>query len=172
MGNRKKKRVDDLSDAQVRKIRKDYASGRKSQRELGEKYGLRTHQIGRLTRGAARADAGGPISSNLHKKLTKREVATLRRRYKRGEASQATLAREYGVSAASVSRMVRGFTYDEVGGPRVPKGGMPHGRKLTPKQILDVAKSSSNMSELARKYGVSRQAIQALRKRWAPRLAS
>ena len=74
-------------------------------------------------------------------------------------------------SAAAVSRLVRGRTYEDVGGPRVDKGGMPHGRKLTPKQILDVARSDENMSALARKYGVTRQAIQALRKRWRGRLA-
>jgi len=167
---KKKKQIADLTDGQVRAIRKKYDKGKMSQRELGEAYGLGTHQIGRVTRGEARSDSGGPISSRGRTKLTSRQVATLRRRYAKGVASQATLAREYGVSAAAVSRLVRGCTYDGVGGPRVEKGGMPHGRKLTPKQILEVAKSDENMSELARKFGVTRQAIQALRKRWTARL--
>ncbi|MCB9594220.1 MAG: hypothetical protein H6719_15920 [Sandaracinaceae bacterium] len=166
----KKKQIADLSEAQVRAIRKKYEKGKQSQRELGEEYNLGTHQIGRITRGEARGDAGGPISSRGRTKLTSRQVAALRRRYSTGVASQATLAREYNVSAAAVSRLVRGCTYDGVGGPRVEKGGMPHGRKLTPKQILEVARSDSNMSELARKFGVTRQAIQALRKRWTERL--
>ncbi len=167
---KKKKQIADLSEAQVRAIRKKYEKGKQSQRELAEEYGLGTHQIGRITRGEARGDAGGPISSRGRTKLTSRQVAALRRRYSSGVASQATLAREYGVSAAAVSRLVRGNTYDGVGGPRVEKGGMPHGRKLTPKQILEVAQSDANMSELARKFGVTRQAIQALRKRWTERL--
>lgn len=129
------------------------------------------HQVGRITRGEARQDAGGPTVLRGRAKLTKRQVAALRRRYSKGVASQAQLAREYGISAAAVSRLVRGRTYEDVGGPRVDKGGMPHGRKLTPKQILDVARSDENMSALARKYGVTRQAIQALRKRWRERLA-
>ena len=167
---KKKKQIADLTDKQVQAIRKKYEKGKLSQRELGEQYGLGTHQIGRVTRGEARQEAGGPISSRGRTKLTGRQVATLRRRYAAGVASQATLAREYGVSAAAVSRLVRGRTYDSVGGPRVEKGGMPHGRKLTPKQILEVAKSDENMSELARKFGVTRQAIQALRKRWTNRV--
>ena len=167
---KKKKSIADLTDKQVQTIRNQCSKGKKSQRELGEKYGLGTHQIGRLTRGEARMDAGGPVSSNGRTKLTPRQVATLRRRYAKGVASQATLAREYGISAAAVSRLVRGCTYDDVGGPLVEKGGMPHGRKLTPQQILQVARSDENMSKLARKYGVTRQAIQALRKRWTERL--
>lgn len=168
---KKQKQIADLTEPQVRSIRKKYAKGKLSQRELGEQYGLGTHQIGRITRGEAREAAGGPVSSRGRAKLTSRQVAALRRRYSKGVASQATLAREYGISAAAVSRLVRGCTYDNVGGPRVEKGGMPHGRKLTPKQILQVARSNENMSELARKYGVTRQAIQALRKRWTARLA-
>lgn len=168
---KKSKQIADLTDAQVRSIRKKYDKGKLSQRELGEQYALGTHQIGRITRGEARAKAGGPISARGRTKLTSRQVATLRRRYSKGVASQATLAREYEVSAAAVSRLVRGCTYESVGGPRVEKGGMPHGRKLTPKQILQVARSEENMSELARKFGVTRQAIQALRKRWTARLA-
>lgn len=166
----KRKQIADLTDPQVRSIRKKYDKAVQSQRELGEEYGLGTHQIGRLTRGEARADAGGPISARGRTKLTSRQVASLRRRYSKGVASQATLAREYDISAAAVSRLVRGCTYEGVGGPRVEKGGMPHGRKLTPKQILQVARSTENMSELARKFGVTRQAIQALRKRWTARL--
>ena len=166
----KKKQIANLTEAQVRAIRKKYEKGAQSQREIAEEYGLGTHQIGRITRGEARGDAGGPIVSRGRTKLNSRQVASLRRRYSTGVASQATLAREYGVSAAAVSRLVRGCTYDEVGGPRVDKGGMPHGRKLTPKQILEVARSDANMSELARKFGVTRQAIQALRKRWTERL--
>lgn len=102
--------------------------------------------------------------------LSRRQVATLRKRYAKGVASQAALAREYGVSAASVSRIVRGHTYEDVGGPRVESGTMPHGRKLTPRQILEVARSEENMSALARRYGVTRQAIQALRRRWVDRV--
>jgi DNA-binding MarR family transcriptional regulator len=166
----KSKTIGDLTDPQVRAIRKKYSKSGASQRELAKEYGLGVHQIGRLTRGEARPDAGGPIETKGRAKLNKREVATLRGRYAKGAASQASLAREYGISAAAVSRLVRGHTYDSVGGPRVEKGGMPHGRKLTPKQILEVARSESNMSELARKFGVTRQAIQALRKRWKDRV--
>lgn len=166
-----KKSIDELSDAQIRAIRKKYDKGKQSQREIGEEYGLGVHQVGRITRGEARQDAGGPTVLRGRAKLTKRQVAALRRRYSKGVASQAQLAREYNISAVAVSRLVRGRTYEDVGGPRVDKGGMPHGRKLTPKQILDVARSDENMSALARKYGVTRQAIQALRKRWRGRLA-
>ncbi|MGE0790822.1 MAG: hypothetical protein AB7S26_34425 [Sandaracinaceae bacterium] len=167
---RKQKQISDLTDVQVKTIRDKYSKGKKSQRELGEQYGLGTHQIGRLTRGEAREGAGGPVSSNGRTKLTPKQVASLRKRYSKGIASQATLAREFGISAAAVSRLVRGNTYEDVGGPLTEKGGMPHGRKLTPQQILQVARSNENMSKLARKYGVTRQAIQALRKRWTERL--
>lgn len=160
----------DLTDGQVRAIRRKYAKGSLTQRELGETYGLTSYAVGRIVRGEARADAGGPIGRRNRKRLTPRQAAMLRRRYAKGVASQATLAREYGMSAAAVSRLVRGDTYEGVGGPCVEKGAMPHGRVLTPKQILEVARSDRNMSELARRYGVSRQAIQALRRRWAHRV--
>ena len=161
------KRVDSLTDAQVRAIRRAYAGGRATQRALADKYELGVHQVGRITRGEARADAGGTIATVERTKLSAGQVATLRRRYAKGVATQASLAREYGISAAAVSRLVRGHTYDGVGGPRVDVGEMPHGRKLTPRQILEVAESDKTLAELARKFGVSRQAVQALRKRWA-----
>lgn len=166
----RRRQIGDLTDAAIRKIRAAYAKGSSSQRSLADQYGLGPHQVGRITRGEARPDAGGPVVQKERSKLTKRQVASLRRRYAKGMASQAALAREYGISAAAVSRLVRGRTYDAVGGPLTVKGHMPHGRKLTPRQILEVALSSDNMSELARRFGVTRQAIQALRKRWTLRL--
>ena len=164
------KRIAALTDGQVRTIRRKYSKGTATQRELAEQHGLGAHQIGRITRGETRADAGGPVVIKGRSKLTRRQVAALRQRYAKGVASQATLAREYGISAAAVSRLVRGRTYDDVGGPRTATGELPHGRKLTPRQILEVAQSDDNMSELARRFGVTRQAIQALRKRWTKRL--
>lgn len=166
----KTKRIEDLTAGQVRNIRRKYSKGSVSQRELADEFGLGIHQVGRITRGEARGDDGGPVTVKGRTKLEPRQVSALRRRYAKGMASQATLAREYDISAAAVSRLVRGRTYDGVGGPRVEKGGMPHGRKLTPRQILEVAKSDENMSALARKFGVTRQAIQALRKRWTGRV--
>lgn len=167
----RRRNIEDLKNSEIKAIRRKYSKGEVSQRELADQYRLGTHQVGRITRGETRQDAGGPVVVKGRSKLTKRQVAALRRRYSQGVASQATLAREYGISAAAVSRLVRGRTYEEVGGPRTDKGGMPHGRKLTPKQILEVARSDENMSALARKFGVTRQAIQALRKRWTKRLA-
>jgi len=165
----RRRQVDELTDAEIRTIRRKYARGETSQKRLGAEHGVTSADVGRITRGAVRREAGGSITRNGRTKLSHRQIAALRRRYAQGVASQAQLAREYGVSAAAISRLVRGHTYDAVGGPLTDKGGMPHGRKLTPKQILEVARSSESMSALARRFGVTRQAIQALRKRWVKR---
>lgn len=167
----RKKTTADLTDKQVQQIRAQYAKG-KTQSELADKHGLRPYQIGRLTRGAARAAAGGPTGINTREKLTPRQVVALRRQYAKGSANQTTLAERYGISNAAVSRVVRGITYAEVGGPRIDKHGLPSGRKLTPKQILHIAQSDTGLSELARKYGISRQAVHAHRQRWSGRTAN
>ena len=96
------KRIDDLTDGQVRTIRKKYAKGAESQRALASEFGLGIHQVGRITRGEAREGAGGPLTTRGRTKLTSRQVATLRLRYAKGMASQASLAREYEISAAAV----------------------------------------------------------------------
>ena len=168
---RGKRKIADLDKGEVKALRRRYAKGGVSQRELADEYGLTLHQVGRITRGDARPEDGGPVGRRPTNKLTRRQVATLRRRYAAGTVNQATLAREHDLSAGAISRLLSGITYAHVGGPRTPKGGMPHGHKLTPKQILDVVRSDEGMSALARKHGVTRQAIQQLRRRWKARLA-
>lgn len=172
MTQRQHRNVSQLKKSEVKAIRRRYAKGELNQRELGEEFGLAAYQVGRIVRGEARAEDGGPIVVRERSKLTRRQIAMLRRRYDSGSASQATLAQEYGLSAPAISRLLRGLTHSDVGGPRAAKGSMPRGQKLTPKQILEVARSDENMSALARKHGVSRQAIQALRRRWTKRLAA
>lgn len=98
--------------------------------------------------------------------LSRRQVATMRRRYATGNFSQVALAREYDVSQAAVSRILRGKSRRDVGGPLVKKGEVPRGRKLTPRQVAEVAASGESCAALGRRYGVTRQAIQQLKQRW------
>lgn len=161
----------DLTDGRIRAIRRKYAKGRLSHREIGEEYGLTAKQVGRITRGEVREAAGGPVTSQARTRLTKREIAKVRRRYSSGKISQVALAREYGVNSSTISEIVRGATHADVDGPLVDAHQLPRGRKLTAQQIMSVARSTESLSVLARKYGVSRQAIHQHRRRWAPRLA-
>ncbi len=55
-------------------------------------------------------------------KLQPNDVVCIRERFASGAVSQSALAREYGLSSAGVSHIVRGSSWRHVGGPRTAVG--------------------------------------------------
>lgn len=96
-----------FSDAQVRLIRKLYSSGHHTQAELAERFGTNQPHISSITRGESYAKAPG-LRTRSRKNLDPEVVDDIRQRVAQGE-TQADLAREYGVSPAAVSLIVRGL---------------------------------------------------------------
>lgn len=88
------------------------------------RYAPRQSNVNDMT--AARRHAYGQV--NGHAKLTESDVLVIRERAAAG-ASGATLARDYGVSASSITSIIRGLRWKHVGGPiRVEHGNRKHGR--------------------------------------------
>jgi DNA invertase Pin-like site-specific DNA recombinase len=84
----------------------------------------------------------------------------MRRLYRQGRR-QTALAREFGVSVASVSRAVRGDHWSDVDEPGLRKQTPPNAR-LTPDQVLAIRRRAATgepKAGLAREYGVSRSAL-------------
>lgn len=156
-----------LTDKQIRDARRRYAKGGISQRKLAEGLGISQTYLYEILVGRVRPQAGGPLHSPTDRLFTKREVVALRRTYATRRVSQAELAERHGVDIATISRLLRGETYGDVGGP-ISEGALtrPRSTKLGPRALDHVLASEESHSELARRYGVSRQLIQQLRRRW------
>lgn len=163
-----RQRLTDLSDGIVRKIRSRYDKGDITMDELGSEVGLSAHQVSKVVRGQVRADAGGPVRE-ARARLSAKDVTAIRKRYAKG-ALQVELAREHNVSISVMSRLLRGLAHRDAGGPTFPEGAKrPRSRKLSGVQIKQILTTEESDSELARKFGVSRQLIQQFRKRWRGR---
>jgi DNA-binding MarR family transcriptional regulator len=111
-----------LSDTQAREVRALSTAGF-SQTALAERFSIGQSQISRIIRGEVYRNpecfpAEDEIQSALtlskpsypkrQKKLSDDEMRAIRTKYASGEANQADLAREYGVSQPYVSGIVRG----------------------------------------------------------------
>jgi len=163
-------RLTELNDATVRKIRARYAKGDVTMEALGTENGLSAHQVSKVVRGQVRPDAGGPVRE-ARPRLSAKDVANIRKRYQKG-ALQVELAREHQVSISVMSRLLRGLAHRDAGGPTFPEGAKrPRSRKLNAAQIKQILSTEESDSELARKFGCSRQLIQQFRKRWRGRVS-
>lgn len=158
----------DFTDAQIRAIRRRYAAGGVTQRELAKELDVSERWIIAVLRGRLRKEAGGPIHRvKKVRSLTKKQVEKLRTQYARGKIAQVEIAKKIGLDIAGVSRMLRGITYADAGGPLAEtNGNMPTPHKLTHEQLEELLASPESHSVAARRLGVSRQAVQQLRDRW------
>lgn len=156
-----------LTDEAIRKARELYARGGISQADLAHLFGVGETQMRMLLRGELRAGAGGPLTEPLYRGIfTDHDVVELRERYAVGDVTLQDLADEFGVDISTLSRLVRGHTYPEIGGPRTePRERPPRLMKLSSEAFEEVMRSDAPHSALARRFGVSRQAISQLRKR-------
>jgi transposase-like protein len=156
-----------LSDQDVRKARDLYAKGGVTQTDLAHLYGVGEAQMRSILRGERRPEAGGPLGGGLQRSVfTPEDVVALRERYAAGDVTLQGLAEEFGVDISTLSRLVRGHTYQHLGGPLTePRERPPRLSKLTEAAFAEVLESQVSHSVLARRFGVSRQAISQLRKR-------
>ncbi len=156
-----------VTDKQVRAARARYAKGGISQRRLAEELGVSQTFLFEILVGRVRPEAGGPLHTPSDRLFTKSEVVAIRRAYATRRVTQVELAERHSVDIATISRLLRGETYADVGGP-ISEGArtLPRSAKLEPRQLDHVLSSADGHSELARRYGVSRQLIQQLRRRW------
>jgi len=147
-----------LTDEQIQEIREAYASGGANQAELAAEFGTSQPYISLITRGKARPGAGGPVSDGIarrgHRVLNTGQVLAIREAYAEGDVTQAELAREYEVSQMTVSQIVRGQSYMDVGGPIVGAG---KGRMFSKEQVQAIRRAAEvgdlSQRALARRFG-------------------
>lgn len=156
-----------LTDSQIREVRERYSRGETNQTQLAKQLGISRAAVADLLAGRVRKEAGGPFYRPKRRMLTNKQVEQIRKAYAKGNIAQVDIARQYNLDIASVSRMLRGLTYADAGGPLAETGAaQPRPKKLTPEQMEEILESSASHAELARRMGVSRQAVQQLRERW------
>ncbi len=108
---------------QAMEIRQLYASGRYSQAELGEKYGVSRAAIcGIVTGRKAWKRLGSPLPladgrSTRRSTLTSPQAESIRREYAAGDISQVALCAKYGVTRSTIGSIIRGETWVDAGGP-------------------------------------------------------
>lgn len=121
-----------LSENKVGQIRKLYATGKYSQDELAEQFGVAQVEIGKLVRGEIRGKNPHLIDkqpfSQLRKlyqktargeshpqaKLTSTQVAEIRKRYAEQGITFKQLGQEYGVAPQTVHSIVRGKLWKQL----------------------------------------------------------
>ena len=125
-----------LTEAQVLEARRRYLDGER-QAALAAEYGVSARTLADAINGATWAHVGDPADVvaakalarsergwrqrgelNVNAKLTHAAVTRIRRLYAAGGASQAALARQFGVSRATVQRVVAGRGWRRDGGGR------------------------------------------------------
>jgi DNA-binding transcriptional regulator YiaG len=160
-------RAMNLTDRQIKEARERYSKGDVSQQQLAQQLGASRAVIADLLAGRLRKEAGGPFYRPKRRMLTNKQVEQIRKAYAKGDVAQVEIAKQYGLDIASVSRMLRGLTYADAGGPLAETGAsQPRPKKLTPEQMEEILESTGSHADLARRMGVSRQAVQQLRERW------
>lgn len=112
-----------LTDAEVVEIRKRYAAGGVTYRELAEDYGTVIPTIASIITGKSRLEAGGPISTWAMKgdktpnsKLNEKDVLQIRDMYAGGGYTYAMIADNFAISKGWVAEIVRGEVWEHVGG--------------------------------------------------------
>lgn len=144
-----------MTEEEIVEIRERYAAGEATQAELAEEFGTSQPYISRITRGDIWAGADGPIVDGRRRPgrraLSCEDVLAIREAYAAGGTTQAELAEEYDVSKVSISKIVRGMTYADVGGP---VAGLSRGRLLAPGQveyIREVAEARPAVGDLSQR---------------------
>ena len=115
--------------------------------------------------------------NNPKAKLTGGEVLAARERYAAGGIGLNELAAEYGVGACAMWKILSGRTWMHVAGPRIVVNGQRCGENVWAAKLSDTAvrairkefaAGGITQAELARRYGVLRNAISRIirRKTW------
>lgn len=102
-----------LTNKQVLEIREAYAIGGITQAQIAAKYGVSPVAISQIVRGSSRKTVGGETAdytSRGHRprKLTNSQVLEIREACAIGGIAQTQIAAKYGVSGATISKIVRG----------------------------------------------------------------
>jgi DNA-binding XRE family transcriptional regulator len=115
-----------LTEPEVIEIRRLYAAGGISHREIGERFGVSREAIGLITRGEhwrhVEADGvpqvtldpkrrGRPGEKNNSTRLNADQVLQIRALYAEGRSTYAELAKEFGVSSATIAFAVQRRTW-------------------------------------------------------------
>ena len=173
--NHKRGRRPTLTESQVREIRRRYAAGGITYRELADEYGVSIANIFRIIKLEYTADMEEAKKNNArrgeaHEKtpFTESQVREIRRRYAAGGITYRELADEYGVSLYVIFSIIKAaYTADMAGTKRVNTS------KLTEFHANEIrgryAVGGITYRELAAEYGVSAQTIANIIKRvtWA-----
>lgn len=104
-----------------------------------------------------------PETFNGSHKLTDRQAAELRRLYANSTLSQREIASRYSLSRSTVSRLVRGDTYQHAGGPTTvsPTGNGSH-RRLNGDTVAAIRRAyadGATQATLSEEYGPSQGSI-------------
>ena len=115
-----------LTNEQVEKIRQElsrigrtHGATKEAYQKVSERVGLSWQMICSIERGETYKEAGGPIRrGKLYNQLSlpQKDVVSIREERSRG-ASLLFLAEEFGIDPSAISRIVRGITYSDIGGP-------------------------------------------------------
>lgn len=145
---------------QVNSIRERYNHSSISQGRLATEYGVSSALIGRIVRNECYHDPNYQCCrENLYApKLTKRDVADIRRQYKTGK-SRKSLALDYGVSRNTIIQIINNIKHRNIG---YVKKEMPDGSSIFKKDdVLYIRRTypQKTMTELGSMFGVSRSAI-------------
>lgn len=129
----------------------------KGREARGDRHGMRTRPD-RVPRGERNGCA----------KTTDEEVVEMRERYAAGEISQPQLARQYGLTQATVNDILTGKRWQHVGGA-ITKRGRKSLNAGQVNQIRSLLKNGVPRADIARRFGVRWQSIEDIRsgKSWA-----
>ncbi|HSH02044.1 MAG TPA: HNH endonuclease [Anaerolineae bacterium] len=113
-----------LTAKQVIAMRREYAQGNMTQRELAEKHGIPKGTLASILAGDNWKRVGGPIVKRGNKaeahhsaKLTADQVLEIRERYAAGGIRYKELSKKYGVNIAMIGNIVRGLAWRHADGP-------------------------------------------------------
>ncbi len=138
---------------QIHEIRRRYAEGGSTQRQLALKFGVSESTIGRVVRQGRKGGRLGP------RKLTGNQIHEIRRRYAKGGVTQLELGQEFEVAHSTINEVLRGRRKGGRGGPR----------KLTNGQAQYISRryreGGISKAALARKFGVSPSVISSVLRR-------
>lgn len=98
-----------LTAEQIGEIRKKYAAGDVSYRELGIEYEIDLSQIGNIVTGKCwkNVDCSLCIKAKKVRKLISEEVKEIRERYAVGDIFQRKLAKEFNVTQTTISKIIK-----------------------------------------------------------------
>lgn len=100
-----------LFDYEVLNIRKMYATGSWSYKELALMYNVNRMTITNVVKGKTYVDAGAPMFRGF---MTDGQVREIRRLYATKRYTQDTLAAQYEVSRPTIWRIIHHRTYTDV----------------------------------------------------------